>query len=238
MFPSHDPWGGLYGTIKNFSWSAQKDGSYDCKIEVVGAGDILESLRANQNSEKATARSLAKGGGKNSYDSEVEDDATDEGGWFGSDQTDDLPAIVSQRYASTFENILFAYYEYAITKYSQQEGDFFTTSTPEIITTTGRNSKSAGWRNLINNVFKPNSPYKFLSIKNDGTVEGPDAPTSSNLNEYFGSRGNSYHVIRQYQERDGDEEIEEAAKVDPRIFNIICGAFNDKGEDARNKDGL
>lgn len=42
----------MLGTISNFSWVANPDGSYDCGIKVVGAGDILESLKINHSTLK------------------------------------------------------------------------------------------------------------------------------------------------------------------------------------------
>jgi len=38
----------MVGTVSNFGWEVQTDGSYLCDIKLVGAGDILESLKINQ----------------------------------------------------------------------------------------------------------------------------------------------------------------------------------------------
>ena len=37
---------GLFGMIKNFSWSFSPDGGYDCSIQIVSHGEILESIKA------------------------------------------------------------------------------------------------------------------------------------------------------------------------------------------------
>ena len=37
----------LLGKVYNFDWSANNDGSYNCKIQVMGAGGIVESLKIN-----------------------------------------------------------------------------------------------------------------------------------------------------------------------------------------------
>tara|TARA_R110001592_G_scaffold104597_2_gene294247 strand:+ start:6234 stop:9425 length:3192 start_codon:yes stop_codon:yes gene_type:complete len=37
----------IYGKITNFKWSFSKDGSYDISVDIVGMGDILESLKLN-----------------------------------------------------------------------------------------------------------------------------------------------------------------------------------------------
>jgi hypothetical protein len=38
----------MWGTIKNFSYSYGASGEFKCKVDLVGAGDILESLKINQ----------------------------------------------------------------------------------------------------------------------------------------------------------------------------------------------
>jgi len=36
-----------WGTIKNFTYSLSKNGTFNCQVQLVGAGDILESLKVN-----------------------------------------------------------------------------------------------------------------------------------------------------------------------------------------------
>lgn len=38
---------GLFGYVKNFSWSFRKDGGYDCSISIASAGSLIEGLRAD-----------------------------------------------------------------------------------------------------------------------------------------------------------------------------------------------
>lgn len=38
----------MWGTIKNFSYTFEGNGEFKCKVDLVGAGDILESLKINQ----------------------------------------------------------------------------------------------------------------------------------------------------------------------------------------------
>ena len=40
----------IVGTVYNFDWSANPDGSYNCKIKVMGPGGMVESLRINTTS--------------------------------------------------------------------------------------------------------------------------------------------------------------------------------------------
>jgi len=37
----------MFGLVKNYSWSLEKDGSYDITLNLVSVGDVIESLKAN-----------------------------------------------------------------------------------------------------------------------------------------------------------------------------------------------
>lgn len=43
----HYNYDGMYGLIKNFSWSLQQDGTYACSVDIVSIGSTLESLNLN-----------------------------------------------------------------------------------------------------------------------------------------------------------------------------------------------
>lgn len=222
-------WGGLFGTIKNFNWTIQTDGSYDCKIEVVGAGDILESLRSNQNSEKASGLSIDKFF-KKGTESVVEEDATDNGGAFSSNQIKFLPSVVAQRYASTFENVLYALYEYGISNYEDQKFSAGAVPPPNIIKTTDDNEAGEGYLALLSKVFGDTS-YDFIKFKDDGKLEEPTEDNSKD--GYIASRGNSYQIMRKIL--DG-KEVDEPRVVPSNLFNLYTGAFNPNGEGARQID--
>ena len=38
---------GVFGKITNFNWSFNSDGSYDCSVNLIGMGDMMESLKVN-----------------------------------------------------------------------------------------------------------------------------------------------------------------------------------------------
>lgn len=44
----------LWGTVKNFSYSLEDNGTFKCQVQLVGAGDILESLKINQSGREKT----------------------------------------------------------------------------------------------------------------------------------------------------------------------------------------
>jgi len=37
----------MFGPVKNFSWTSRTDGGYDCMVEIVTIGDVVESLKIN-----------------------------------------------------------------------------------------------------------------------------------------------------------------------------------------------
>lgn len=39
----------IYGKIKNFNWTFNKDGTYDITINIISVGDVIESLNVNKN---------------------------------------------------------------------------------------------------------------------------------------------------------------------------------------------
>lgn len=47
---------GLAGIIKNFSWSFNDNGGYNCTLEIITYGEILESLRTGTHSDKLSAK--------------------------------------------------------------------------------------------------------------------------------------------------------------------------------------
>jgi hypothetical protein len=47
----------MWGTVKNFSYSFEGNGEFKCKVDLVGAGDILESLKINQSGTAGTPAS-------------------------------------------------------------------------------------------------------------------------------------------------------------------------------------
>ena len=38
---------GVFGKVTNFNWSFNPDGSYDCSVNLIGMGDMMESLKVN-----------------------------------------------------------------------------------------------------------------------------------------------------------------------------------------------
>jgi hypothetical protein len=37
----------MFGIIKNYSWKARMDGGYDCSLEIISMGEVIESLKVN-----------------------------------------------------------------------------------------------------------------------------------------------------------------------------------------------
>lgn len=50
----------IIGIIKNFSWSFRADGGYDCRVDLVTSGDLIESYKANFYLEQSVVEELVK----------------------------------------------------------------------------------------------------------------------------------------------------------------------------------
>jgi len=59
----------MWGTVKNFSYSFEGNGEFKCKVDLVGAGDILESLKINQSGTSKTLSEEEKKANKEKIDS-------------------------------------------------------------------------------------------------------------------------------------------------------------------------
>jgi hypothetical protein len=59
----------MWGTIKNFSYSFGNNGEFKCKVDLVGAGDVLESLKINQSGTAGVTTTEEKETSTNSIES-------------------------------------------------------------------------------------------------------------------------------------------------------------------------
>ena len=80
---------GFIGQISKFSWSFNRDGSYDINIELIAYGSIIESLKMNV------------------VDNTPEDNTTESQ----TESTEELPTIVAKKEASTINKWLFDIYD-------------------------------------------------------------------------------------------------------------------------------
>ncbi|MDB4232288.1 hypothetical protein N9795_01130 [Candidatus Pelagibacter sp.] len=55
----------MWGTVKNFSYSFEGNGTFVCKVDLVGAGDVLESLKINQSGNATAATPSGSTQGQN-----------------------------------------------------------------------------------------------------------------------------------------------------------------------------
>ena len=49
---SNQNYDGIFGFIKNFSWSYRTDGGYDCSLSIISSGELIESVSVALNSEE------------------------------------------------------------------------------------------------------------------------------------------------------------------------------------------
>lgn len=130
----------MLGTVSNFNWEIQKDGSYSCSIKLVGAGDILESLKINQSINKNTDYSSLSNVNIN------EDDL----------QEENPNSTIGDRDLSLLNRALFEINQVisseTLNKTSNKIG-----------------VKDVKYRNVLNKIFT-NSPTDFIKFNQDGKI--------------------------------------------------------------------
>ena len=67
---------GVFGKVSNFKWNFNPDGSYDITIDLVGLGDVVETLKVNQSLNKEQEIEDQKGGGDKKVEFPLIDNAT------------------------------------------------------------------------------------------------------------------------------------------------------------------
>lgn len=141
----------MFGTVSNFGWEFQKDGSYLCEIKLVGAGDILESLKLNQSVGKNT-QFLST-----SQFDEIEAEIA------GLDEEDikNLPSSVGDRDLSLFNRAIFDLRQ-VILYNSTKENNSGVSSTGIL---------SSTYRGVLNNIFSK-CPYDFIQFDGSGNILG------------------------------------------------------------------
>lgn len=145
----------LLGTVSNFGWEIQSDGLYLCEIKLVGAGDVLESLKINQSiNEKTNFVS------KNSINPDIQDEIDD--------NEEDLSSQIADKDLSLLNNALFSIYQQVL-KYSPNKN-----SGIRVVAT---NTK--GYRNILNRIYT-NCPYNFIKFEENGTVVGDEIALKGN----------------------------------------------------------
>lgn len=147
----------MYGVISNFGWKFNSDGTYSCELKLVGAGDILESLKINQSVGKTTNFL------QSSKFSEIESD------YAGLDEEEvkSLPSVVGDRDLSLLNRALFDMRQVIIEQSFKVNG----------VGSIGIVSKT--YRDLLNNIYS-NCPYDFIQIGENGEINGDINSTKGN----------------------------------------------------------
>ena len=124
----------LFGTVTNYSWTANPDGSYDIDLKVIGPGSIVESLTINYTTSKVSALAqpsqlpIYKEFLENSKYKAADTPAEKPEGVGDELSTEDkinialqatakdqLPGVIASRNNSIIHKHLFAIYEHALT---------------------------------------------------------------------------------------------------------------------------
>ena len=151
-FTSGGNYDAMLGTISNFDWNINPDGSYSCKIKLVGAGEILDSLKINQ---------VASNSPTNTKIDNIIEDAND-------DEKDKIiqNSQISDRNLSLLNKSLFEISQYSIN--TSNDAQINTIKTTD-----------AGYRRVLNSIYKSNS-YNFLEFNSDGNITGDNIAKKGN----------------------------------------------------------
>lgn len=146
----------MLGTVSNFSWDIQKDGTYICEIKLVGAGDILESLKINQSVTKNT--NFIPPAQKTLFESDLIG--------INDEEKEQLSSTVGDRDLSLLNRALFNISQYHMHK-------------PDNNGVMINGIKEEGYRNILNKIFS-NCPYQFLKFNEFGDIEGDENAKKGN----------------------------------------------------------
>jgi len=87
----------LYGLVKNFTWSIRPDGGYDISINLISAGDVIESLKVNVNNSTPNTTIAPAVAVVNSNELSPEE----------REKKENLPSIIANKDKSTLHQIMF-----------------------------------------------------------------------------------------------------------------------------------
>jgi hypothetical protein len=160
----------LWGTIKNFTYSLEDNGTFKCQVQLVGAGDILESLKINQSSN-------------------TKDDTS-------SDESKTIYATIADKNKSKLNEALYNYYiavaEEINTKgYDFNDGTKFLTLVekylkPNLGISFNINENTFSWSK---NDELQRKGYQFSLIsklnENNGNVQSTEIPDIKNAQNFF-----------------------------------------------------
>lgn len=136
----------MLGTVSNFGWECKPDGTYLCNIKMVGAGDILESLKINQ-----SIKNISSNNQSNFSKIESEIAGLDE------EEKKNLTSLIGDRDLSILNRALFDISQYHM-KFRFDNG--------VMVNGTG----DSGYRNILNNIFSQ-CPYNFLKFDENGLLQ-------------------------------------------------------------------
>lgn len=140
----------MIGTVSNFGWEVQSDGTYLCEIKLVGAGDVLESLKVNQAVNQNT-----------NFLPPTNLNNSDE------DNRESLSSQIADRDLSLLNKALFSIYQQVQNSPSKSGG----------VITVG--PKQKGYRNILNNIFT-NTQYRFINFDENGNLNGDENAVKGN----------------------------------------------------------
>jgi hypothetical protein len=245
----------LFGTVTNYSWVANQDGSYDIDLKIIGPGSIVESLTINyttskvdflaspsqlpiykefleRNKPKEAADSnapapaeAAPAGGEKSVEQKVDEIIE-------AKAKQELPGVIASRNNSILHKHLFSIYEHALTS-NQVQNKFWDNAwwefwKPDDIDTPPSDAISYSTDAAVaTSIFSQNKSYDFLKVSGN-SIGG----------NIFAQKGNNSWLLNH------PEAAGEIPNISPNLISYLVVAYltspaqEQSTKDATNKDQL
>ena len=250
----------LFGTVTNYAWTANPDGSYDIDLKVIGPGSIVESLTINYTTSKINALSnpstlpIYKEFLENSKYKAADTPAEKPEGVGDELSTEDkinialqatakdvLPGVIASRNNSILHKHLFSIYEHALTN-SQVQNKLHIPGWWEA------SWKSALTFGLVNGSVDIGGD-SAIAVSTDARIAGQIFSQNKTYNflnisgnsmsgDQLALKGNNSWLINH------PEAVNEVDTITPTLFSIFCIAYlkspkqENSGGDATTKDQL
>jgi len=245
----------LFGTVTNYSWVANQDGSYDIDLKIIGPGSIVESLTINYTTSKVdflaspsqlpiykeflernkpkeaadpnapAPAEAAPAGGDKSVEQKVDEIIE-------AKAKQELPGVIASRNNSILHKHLFSIYEHALTS-NQVQNKFWDNAwwefwKPDDIDTPPSDAISYSTDAAVaTSIFSQNKTYDFLKVSGN-SIGG----------NIFAQKGNNAWLLNH------PEDAGKIPNISPNLISYLVIAYltspaqEQSTKDATNKDQL
>jgi len=186
----------MLGRVHNFDWTANNDGSYNCKIKIMGPGAIVESLKINNANQVDFTIFKTIEGDSGDFSSNLENILTSYKEFF-LKASPPLEIVLTGKKSSKEKKTKFAQIDF------DKEIEFFTANDNKVV------NKILTYRQYLNSVF--------LSANYKGPVILGDKITNENINIKY---GNAHQIISGLQSPEAKlSEVANIPEIKANLYN-------------------